>query len=275
MRCALVAGARRAACGAHRAHSAAARLAVTAGCGADRLSIHDVSARHQAGNGPLLEHVRVDRRSCSSDFACCCESWDVHGCRTDRRGARPRPDRKARRYRPSAHDNRPRFWARRSVADGFPAGRGVVVKAMLLRAAVAEGRWWWAVDVVTGGLLAGLCFSRARPGIDRPDRAIAAVDDDIAGVAGDRFGADTVCGAARFVPFAPVGTTADRPPRNDNQGARVTIAKAALAPALAVPLAMPLACASPCDTACPLSGAAAGAASHRFRSLEMIGSASR
>ena len=124
MRCALVAGARRAACGAHRAHSAAARLAVTAGCGADRLSIHDVSARHQAGNGPLLEHVRVDRRSCSSDFACCCESWDVHGCRTDRRGARPRPDRKARRYRPSAHDNRPRFWARRSVSDGFPAGRG-------------------------------------------------------------------------------------------------------------------------------------------------------
>ena len=149
------------------------------------------------------------------------------------------------------------------------------MKAMLLRAAVAEGRWWWAVDVVTGGLLAGLCFSRARPGIDRPDRAIAAVDDDIAGVAGDRFGADTVCGAARFVPFRPLELLQIGRPEMTIRGARVTIEKAALAPALAVPLAMLLACASRCDTACPLSGAAAGAASYRFRSLEVIGSASR
>jgi formate hydrogenlyase subunit 3/multisubunit Na+/H+ antiporter MnhD subunit len=38
---------------------------------------------------------------------------------------------------------------------GLPPSGGFVAKAMLLRAAVAEGQWWWAVVVLTGGLLAG------------------------------------------------------------------------------------------------------------------------
>jgi len=37
---------------------------------------------------------------------------------------------------------------------GLPPSGGFVAKAMLLRAAVAEGQWWWAVVVLTGGLLA-------------------------------------------------------------------------------------------------------------------------
>jgi hypothetical protein len=37
--------------------------------------------------------------------------------------ARPRPDRKARRHRPSASDNRARFRARRPVADRLAAQR--------------------------------------------------------------------------------------------------------------------------------------------------------
>ncbi len=38
---------------------------------------------------------------------------------------------------------------------GLPPSGGFVAKAMLLTAAVAEGRWWWAVVVLIGGVLAG------------------------------------------------------------------------------------------------------------------------
>jgi multicomponent Na+:H+ antiporter subunit D len=38
---------------------------------------------------------------------------------------------------------------------GLPPSGGFVAKAMLLTAAVAEGRWWWALVILAGGLLAG------------------------------------------------------------------------------------------------------------------------
>jgi formate hydrogenlyase subunit 3/multisubunit Na+/H+ antiporter MnhD subunit len=55
---------------------------------------------------------------------------------------------------------------------GLPPSGGFVAKAMLLTAAVAEGQWWWAGVVLTGGLLAGgyvfLVLARALADASKP-----------------------------------------------------------------------------------------------------------
>ena len=55
---------------------------------------------------------------------------------------------------------------------GLPPSGGFVAKALLLTAAVGEGQWWWALVVLTGGLLAaGYVFrvlARALADADAP-----------------------------------------------------------------------------------------------------------
>ncbi len=168
-----------------------------------------------ARDGPSVGHFRLDRRRAAGHLARLCQGRHVHGGRADRRGARARPDCRARRHRPGAC----RSPSLRSALGGMslmglPPSGGFVAKAMLLTAAVAEGQWWWAVVVLVGGLLAGgyvfLVLARALADPNEPLSLLAHISRE---PAGGGVGAGAVCGAARLRAAAAIGTAADRPSR--------------------------------------------------------------
>ncbi len=123
---------------------------------ADRLSVPDVPARRrglarrgQAGFGAWTGGHPP------GDLACLRQGRDVHGRGTDRPGARPRPDCRARRRRRALPKAVLAFGVAGLSLMGLPPSGGFVAKWLLLMAAIDTGQWWWALVILAGGLLTG------------------------------------------------------------------------------------------------------------------------